>query len=1006
MTALTGKSPKNTYKDLLQVSNTNSGIDGTLRPVEDGEGTQSPLQISSTAVNIQSGFKLGGLDVSVSGTALLTAVDTAAQRTALGLGDAATHSASDFDSAGTASSAVTAHVNASDPHSQYLTATRGNALYDAIGAGTSAANSAVSTHVAASNPHAQYITQSAADGRYLLLGVLAEGAYLSTMSPAFTGTQNATALTADLTAAAGKRIVVPPGDYTLNAVNVSSLTIKLHFVPGARIIPDGSGGLYRVGTMIHFTNCTVEMENFFSDGQTNGSPICFRQDNGTLSARNTKIINFGPKTGLASTVGVYGFFLKGVTDARIDGWTSSGINDVRNSGTGITNAYGDQPGTTRHILFYNCGHYHLTNAFLTSGDELLGDDNDFIQFLDDQATVTMNGTIENVTMRYNGSARRCLKYQGGYHFADHIDIRKDSTFNAVVNSTAVTGAANNGSGLIRLAVASTTNIITGNKVTVSGVTGTTEANGTWTVTLIDGTHLDLQGSTFTNAYVSGGAANALTDVGNNNLNCVDWASASVGFLRLTNSYIDATGFAVGFGNTGGQGGQATARNVKLIGSQLNAIRHNLEHDADENIATIGIYTTAGGTGNTGDYGSGMDNCEIVGWVKGSTPQGEGTFFTGCIWDDPRDSVFETGNTGKTGFDFIGNKVITRTPGNLSVNTRCARLNDVRGVRLKNNVLEERGNTTHATTFIGILSASATGQSSSNEAPSGTTPVSVGSSAVVNQLSNGVAVLPSINSNTVLANITGSSAAPSGSTLSAILDALLGSTRGALITRGSTGWTLLAPHAIAGYVITSNGAGADPTYQAAGAASGVNSGTFATKPASPTQGQQYFATDLGTNGVLLIYSGSLWKPSSGSAVIFQTGAPATPTSSTSEALLGSISIPAGLLSANGQLRVTTLLAATGTTNTKTARLRFGTSSGVSGTVLGTYTLSAANLSQMVVKPIQNANSLSAQVSSASINSGSGAASTADATSAINTANATVINLTGQVTNAADTLSYDA
>ena len=72
------------------------------------------------------------------------------------------------------------------------------------------------------------------------------------------------------------------------------------------------------------------------------------------------------------------------------------------------------------------------------------------------------------------------------------------------DSQNVTGAANNGAGLIRLAMASTAAWTTGSKVVVASVTGTTEANGNWVVTVIDATHLDLQGSTFTNAYVSGG----------------------------------------------------------------------------------------------------------------------------------------------------------------------------------------------------------------------------------------------------------------------------------------------------------------------------------------------------------------------------------------------------------------------------------------------------------------------------------------------------------------------
>jgi hypothetical protein len=69
---------------------------------------------------------------------------------------------------------------------------------------------------------------------------------------------------------------------------------------------------------------------------------------------------------------------------------------------------------------------------------------------------------------------------------------------------AVTGAANNGSGLIRLTVSSTTGFTTGDVHTVSSIAGTTEANGVWTITVIDSTHIDLVASTFSNTYTSGG----------------------------------------------------------------------------------------------------------------------------------------------------------------------------------------------------------------------------------------------------------------------------------------------------------------------------------------------------------------------------------------------------------------------------------------------------------------------------------------------------------------------
>ena len=70
MTTLTGSSVASRYKDLLQVSNSNSGIDGTLRAVSDGEGTASLLELSSTAVNISSGFQLGSVAVTSTATEL------------------------------------------------------------------------------------------------------------------------------------------------------------------------------------------------------------------------------------------------------------------------------------------------------------------------------------------------------------------------------------------------------------------------------------------------------------------------------------------------------------------------------------------------------------------------------------------------------------------------------------------------------------------------------------------------------------------------------------------------------------------------------------------------------------------------------------------------------------------------------------------------------------------------------------------------------------------------
>tara|TARA_B100001094_G_scaffold36227_1_gene30362 strand:+ start:6572 stop:7546 length:975 start_codon:yes stop_codon:yes gene_type:complete len=52
MASLTGSSIASTYKDLLQVSNSNSGIDGTARVVSDGEDTASKLFLDTNRVGV------------------------------------------------------------------------------------------------------------------------------------------------------------------------------------------------------------------------------------------------------------------------------------------------------------------------------------------------------------------------------------------------------------------------------------------------------------------------------------------------------------------------------------------------------------------------------------------------------------------------------------------------------------------------------------------------------------------------------------------------------------------------------------------------------------------------------------------------------------------------------------------------------------------------------------------------------------------------------------------
>lgn len=74
----------------------------------------------------------------------------------------------------------------------------------------------------------------------------------------------------------------------------------------------------------------------------------------------------------------------------------------------------------------------------------------------------------------------------------------------------ILGAISGTNGQIRLNVLSTARIVTGDAGTVANVTGTVEANGTWQLTVIDGQNVELVGSIFVHAYVSGGVLTDLT----------------------------------------------------------------------------------------------------------------------------------------------------------------------------------------------------------------------------------------------------------------------------------------------------------------------------------------------------------------------------------------------------------------------------------------------------------------------------------------------------------------
>ena len=75
MSTFTGRTIANTYKGLLNIDNNNSGIDTTVRTVQDGEGTASPLQLSNSTLNVNGDFQIGGVQLTANVSSLNALAD-------------------------------------------------------------------------------------------------------------------------------------------------------------------------------------------------------------------------------------------------------------------------------------------------------------------------------------------------------------------------------------------------------------------------------------------------------------------------------------------------------------------------------------------------------------------------------------------------------------------------------------------------------------------------------------------------------------------------------------------------------------------------------------------------------------------------------------------------------------------------------------------------------------------------------------------------------------------
>ncbi len=181
--------------------------------------------------------------------------------------------------------------------------------------------------------------------------------------------------------------------------------------------------------------------------------------------------------------------------------------------------------------------------------------------------------------------------------------------------------------------------------------------------------------------------------------------------------------------------------------------------------------------------------------------------------------------------------------------------------------------------------------------------------------------------------------------------------------------------------------------------GIIDYTWANKPSVAPNGQIICVTDVGENGSLWRGNGTKWVRLN-PIKIFSLSTPFSLSGTTNAVTLATatITIPAGLLGANGKLKIYPLWSTTNNANQKILRLNIG------GVLCSTMTSqSVPNNSGLLI--IRNINSESAQKCSSGLVAGIGSSFGSIAVTTIDTTAATTITITGQLAVGTDTLTLE-
>ena len=184
---------------------------------------------------------------------------------------------------------------------------------------------------------------------------------------------------------------------------------------------------------------------------------------------------------------------------------------------------------------------------------------------------------------------------------------------------------------------------------------------------------------------------------------------------------------------------------------------------------------------------------------------------------------------------------------------------------------------------------------------------------------------------------------------------------------------------------------------------VQSYVWASRPTASASniGKQIYISDLGV-GAFFVSDGTYWRPVGGRIKLQSAVSQIVHTGVTGETSLISVSIPAGLMTPTSKIVVPSLLVTnTNNANAKTLRVRYSTIGG--SQVLNVALANVAAYHGRL--DISNRGSLTTQVATLYTQSSIYGTTTGVTTTSVNTANASSVVLSGDLTNAADAINIE-